>query len=134
MKEIYNKKIESTEEISYSEDGVKIGNIEITHHHSQDCCESVYADWLVFKDYIKDIKKIKVENIRIKTVPDDGFVIFFEGSWLRWGEYYADKVGVFVPCYNSQNGYYSDNLELIIKDGEITQTIDITDCNTNQES
>lgn len=37
----------------------------------------------------------------------------------------VSKIGekFFVPCYNEQNGYYNDNLELILN-----QILDITTC------
>ena len=69
---------------------------EITHNHDQDCCENVYADFRSLKD--QDIKQKEIKRISIVGVKDAGFRLN----------------GYFIPCYNSQNGYYSDNLELII--------------------
>lgn len=37
------------------------------------------------------------------------------------------KEKFFVPCYNEQNGYYSDKLELILHKNNETEKIDITD-------
>lgn len=65
--------------------------------HEQDCCENVFAD---FSNLDSDIMSydfkgaIKIEEAR------EGFKF---GDGRRW---------FFVPCYNEQNGYYSDNLSI----------------------
>ena len=65
--------------------------------HEQDCCENVYAD---FSNLDSDIMSYNFgENIRIKNARY-GFKF---GDGRRW---------FFVPCYNCQNGYYSDNLDI----------------------
>ena len=96
----------------------------LTDYHSQDCCESVFADWanatlvsampsaaatmdisnLSFYENILDMIKRK-EDVGFSIISDEGFEIF-------------------VYCYNIQNGYYSSNLSLNY-DGK---TLDITDC------
>jgi cellulose synthase/poly-beta-1,6-N-acetylglucosamine synthase-like glycosyltransferase len=55
----------------------------------------------------------------IKSVEDMGFLLCFEESYG-----YGEKV--FVPCYNEQNGYYEDNLELIISVDGVKTKIDIS--------
>lgn len=82
----------------------------IEDNHSQDCCEHVYADWKQLEDtdiLSKEIKKIKIEGVK-----DSGFRLN----------------GYFVPCYNSQNGYYGSDLALNIthSNGENVE-IDISD-------
>ena len=66
--------------------------------HGQDCCEHVYADWeQVANDSLAlqyDFECLKIQDNRT------GFRF---GDGKRW---------VFVPCYNEQNGYYSDSLEV----------------------
>ena len=39
------------------------------------------------------------------------------------------KIGekFFIPCYNSQNGYYSSELELILKRGKAKEVMDISE-------
>lgn len=82
----------------------------ITHHHEQDCCESVYADFESLKD--QDIKEKDFKEIKIEGVKGSGFRLN----------------GYFIPCYNEQNGYYSDDLELVIKHPNGDRTIkDITE-------
>lgn len=120
MEKLYEKKIEivlTDKNISYDDDQFKIGNLSISTHHDQDCCESVRGEFSVFKHYVDEILKMKkIDNIRIKGVEGEGFVIFLESGYDSYSSYYENKVGVFVPCYNEQNGYYSDKLELIISE------------------
>ena len=77
-------------------------NTGLIDYHPQDCCESVYAD---FSNLDSGILKHKFESIELEST-DEGF---------RFG----DARKYFVPCYNEQNGYYSDYLE--IQYGKVTQ-------------
>lgn len=80
-----------------NEFGVVLRNgIVIKYHHDQDCCEVVYADFKQLLDTTFQTEKLV--DIKIEQVPGSGFRIN----------------GYFVPCYNQQNGYYSDRLELIV--------------------
>ncbi len=124
-KELYktevNKKIvdltENGEGITIKTD---LGNIEITTYHSQDCCESVYGDFSSFKYHKEDLIGEMLREIVVKSVQGMGFLLIFELA-------YNEDKKIFVPCYNSQNGYYSSNLELTIKKGDIETKIDISD-------
>lgn len=73
--------------------------------HEQDCCENVYAD---FSNLDSDIMNYDFKTINIKPVKY-GF---------KFGD---DRRMFFVPCYNVQNGYYSD--ALAIQYGAITKKI-----------
>lgn len=86
----------------------------LNYYHDQDCCENVYADFEVLKTYnvsTKTGKQINIYNIDfeenllklIKGVKGQGFNMI-------------SKIGekFFVPCYNEQNGYYNDELELVL--------------------
>lgn len=114
--------------VSIDENFIKFDNGNyLTHIHSQECCEEVYADFLYIKGYnaIESNKTVFDlefdENILdyIEKVEDEGFKI-------------SDKKGnkIFVPCYNIQNGYYSDELfiEYYDKNHTLTKEIDITEC------
>lgn len=123
---IYTKKFKEETEvsISVSDNGLKIvadeGEIELSDHHEQDCCEHVYADWSVAENY-KDQLKDKYSEIEIRGVAEDGFIIAIGG-------YYSTALTkIFVPCYNSQNGYYSSGLELVITEGGKSETHNISD-------
>lgn len=104
----------------------------LEQYHSQDCCEHVYADFNVLDNYnlstvtgktidIRDIDfEERIENL-IQPVQSAGFNM-------------VSKIGekFFVPCYNEQNGYYSSDLELILRRqvafGNVEEKIDISDC------
>lgn len=77
-------------------------NTGLIDYHDQDCCEHVYAD---FSNLDSCALTHKFENIDLEST-DEGF---------RFG----DARKYFVPCYNEQNGYYSDYLE--IRYGKVTQ-------------
>lgn len=95
--------------------------LTIKDYHHQDCCESVYADWEALSYYKDKIARKKFETLEIKAVPDIGFLLcFYENS-------YSAGVKVFIPCYNEQNGYYGNDLELIIKQGDTETKLDISD-------
>ena len=69
--------------------------------HWQDCCESVYVDWTHLQDEVGIFSYDFDENsFRIETV---------EGKGIRFGD---GMVMFFVPCYNEQNGYYNDQLDI----------------------
>lgn len=72
---------------------------KIISYHSQSCCEQVYADFSVLDDtafYKDNFDKVVLEGC------DGGFRVN----------------GYFVPCYDIQNGYYSNNLKILLLDGE----------------
>lgn len=86
--------------VEITDDHIKFDNgVKITFEHDQDCCEHVYCYFKTLND--TDIKDIEFNEILIEPVENSGF---------RLNNY-------FIPCYNSQNGYYSDDLELIIDYG-----------------
>jgi hypothetical protein len=127
MKEtIYSKKFKEISQVSLvvSENSLRIvtdeGDIELSDHHDQDCCENVYADWSVAENY-KDQLKSKYSEIEIRGVADDGFIIAIGGY------YTTSLTKIFIPCYNSQNGYYGSGLTLEIKENGKTKTHDISE-------
>jgi hypothetical protein len=77
--------------------------------HSQDCCEHVYADFKQLED--TDVFDHDFKDLSIEGVKDSGFRL----------------EGYFIPCYNEQNGYYSDDLKLVIKQNGKDTDVDITD-------
>lgn len=93
------------------EEGLRLSNgIVIKDYHDQDWCEQVYADWSSLDDtsfYDTIFTEVEIELI--------------EGIGFRINKY-------LVNCYNSQNGYYSSALDLVISypNGK-RDTIDISD-------
>lgn len=118
--------------VKITEKGIEFNNgNKLSHYHEQDCCESVYAEWLVLKDYNTlgengDATALDVEFDNdiykdIELVKDEGFKLSYNGGG-----------SVFIPCHNSQNGYYSSDLALHYTRkrvaGETTESLNITDC------
>jgi hypothetical protein len=98
----------------------------IYYHHDQDCCENVYADFKVLNDYNLSTKTGKTINIKDIDFPDDidKNIEYIE----EMGFNIISKIGekFFIPCYNSQNGYYGSDLELIILKGKEKIEINIS--------
>lgn len=81
--------------------------------HDQDCCEHVYADFSVMKYHADELKGQWVREIVIKGVEEMGFAL------------HLGSKKIFVPCYNSQNGYYSSNLAIVITEDGVKTEIDL---------
>lgn len=90
---------------------------KIEDFHAQDCCEYVWADWEQLND--TDVLSHDFpEELKIEGVEDSGFRLD----------------GYFIPCYNENNGYYSNSLELEIKYPDKKKiVIDITEFVEDQE-
>lgn len=74
-------------------------NQKITYDHEQDCCECNYADFEQLKDTVA-LDYDFDENLTFEIV---------EGNGFRFGD---KKQMFFVPCYSSQNGYYTTDLDI----------------------
>jgi len=94
--------------------------------HCQECCEEVYADFggmqVVTRVEGNSVNSMDLEffgNLLDSIVPIEGL-----------GFYIVTKEGVciLVSCYNIQNGYYSNKLELVYDSGNLRKTKDITNC------
>lgn len=98
----------------------------VKDYHEQDCCESVFLDMDmldIYKDTIKALDNIKWFSIL--WVPWEGILVYI----LPYNKscYEPTPLKIFIPLYNSQNGYYSSDLQLIITiDNDITE-INISD-------
>jgi hypothetical protein len=93
------------------------GDIYIDAIHHQSCCEDVYADFSALEDtdFQQQMNKIK---------PTFEQVV----SSIEKLDYGFRVMGYFIPCYNIQNGYYSNNLELQITENNKKFELDISDC------
>lgn len=93
--------------VGYDGDGLRFDNgMRIVDFHDQDCCENVYADWVQLED--TGIEDELFKDIIITGNPNLGIVI--NGKYA-------------VPCYNSQNGYYSSDLSLSVTDINISNFV-----------
>lgn len=93
-----------------TEDDIFFSNgYSITFYHRQACCEKVYADFKAIKD--TPLISYKFKSIIIEPVFGSGFKLN----------------GELIPCYNIQNGFYSDELIIwIMKDNKLIVSIDLS--------
>ena len=66
---------------------------KITFDHEQDCCEYNYADFTQLEDTGVELEEFK-EPLTFESL-DNGFRFGNKGKMY------------YVPCYSSQNGYYT---------------------------
>lgn len=77
-----------------------------TRDHYQDCCERVGVDQTQEEIYVPQIKW-EFNKIEYWTAPEDWFFVkLYLDEEYKWQVYY--------PCYNEQNWYYDDEIELTI--------------------
>ena len=80
-----------------------------TSEHDSDCCEHHELDFEWKKEEFETVKQFlkKVDKIEIKWTP---------GMWITLRMYDREKeFWFFIPWRGYNNGYYSDNLTLIVK-------------------
>ena len=106
--------------IKIEEESIKFDNgLELGSDHESRCCESHY---LSFKDLTLDDFKDLEFNLSnddfFKRIKDYGIeLIPIKGHSIK------------VPGYGFNNGYYSEQLDLVIyKDYKIVKKFNITDC------
>ena len=104
-----------TDDVIYFDNGAKL-----THYHDSDCCEHHYLDFthIELSDFDGLIFDLSGDDF-FERIPDYGIALKpLNGHPVR------------IPGYGSNNGYYSDNLSLILTDSDDNQikTFDITDC------
>ena len=114
--------------IEIKEDKIIFDNgYELESYHEQDCCEHVYADFEILKDYNVSTKTGK--TINIEDIDFEEHLEYLIQGIENEGFNMISKIGekFFIPCYNSQNGYYSSELELILKRGRVKEVMDISE-------
>ena len=91
----------------------------LTTNHHQDCCEWHY--WSLSDLSIDDFDGLEFD------LDDDNFFERIEGYGIALKP--TNGFPVRIPAYGSNNGYYSDNLSLVLsKDDKIIKEYDITEC------
>lgn len=106
--------------VKLTQDEIEFENgVKLSSYHSSDCCES-------HELYIKDLTMQDFEGLEFdltndnffKRIPDYGIeLIPLQGHSVK------------IAGHGYNNGYYSDQLDLIItKDGKEIKSYDITEC------
>lgn len=114
--------------IEIDEEEIKFDNgYGLKYYHEQDCCEHVYADFSVLGTY--NVSTITGKAINIKEIDFEEHLEYLIQGIVGQGFNIISKIGekFFIPCYNSQNGYYSSDLELILCKDKIKEIIDISE-------
>ncbi|EHN6916959.1 hypothetical protein KJK76_001831 [Campylobacter jejuni] len=71
-------------------------------YHNQECCEENYADWGQLE---KSALNYNFDEETFHLIPND------------YGFRFGDKSRTFfIPCYSEQEGYYSDDVNIVYKD------------------
>lgn len=81
----------------------------IEYYHDQDCCECNYADFESIDDLAKDF--------------DFNDNLDFEEC--KYGFKFGNKPNnmFFVPCYSEQNGWYSEDIDIIYNRKKIIKNL-----------
>jgi hypothetical protein len=91
----------------------------LTTHHESDCCEHHY--WSLTDLTIDDFNGLEFD------LDDDNFFGRIEGYGICLVP--IDGFPIRIPAYGSNNGYYSQNLSLVLtKDNKTINEFDITKC------
>lgn len=100
---------------------------EMTFHHEQDCCEHNYADFPILKTYNLSVKTGKQINIYDIDFPDT-LAELFGGGVKDGGFNIKSKKGdlFFIPCYSDQNGYYTTELFITLKNDWEEETLNVS--------
>lgn len=87
----------------------------LSDHHDQDCCENVYVDFEHIDVYREQIDGLgQITEISLSGVENEWIVLFLYDGTIGFNNE-PNRLGLFIACRNSQNGYYSSNLELKVK-------------------
>lgn len=92
--------------------------IALSSDHQQDCCENHYL-------YFGDLTIADFEGL--------SFDISGDGFFNRIPEYGVELVPILghsvkIPGYGSNNGYYSDNLNLVLSGKGFKKEFDVSEC------
>lgn len=114
-------KMEKSKVVEISENGITFDTgVTLQSYHEQDCCEWHWIDWasVTLEDFEDCIFNLANENF-FERVPDYGIRLIPNNNYP-----------ISIPGYGDNNGYYTDNLSIILKnsDGKIIKQFDITEC------
>ena len=108
-----SKVVKVSDDTIYFDNGAKLYS-----EHERDCCEHHY---------------LCMENISIKDFEGLEFDLSNDSFFERIDEYgiaLLPIVGhpVRIPGYGDNNGYYSSQLDLVLKTGSESRVYDVTEC------
>ena len=113
--------MEKLKVVEIKEEAIVFDNgLTLCSNHDRECCEN---HWLSFENLtLKDFEGLEFNLTNdefFRGVPDFGIELVPLRGWP-----------VRVPGYGSNNGYYSDQLDLVLigSDGKEFKTYDITEC------
>ena len=107
-------------------DGVIVfsNGYKLTTNHESDCCEHHY--WSLTDLSLSDFDNLEFD------FDDDNFFGRIEGYGICLVP--VNGFPIRIPAYGSNNGYYSDNLSLVLsKDDKIIKEYDITECQESSD-
>ena len=107
-------------------DGVIVfsNGYKLTTNHESDCCEHHY--WSLTDLSLSDFDNLEFD------FDDDNFFGRIEGYGICLVP--VNGFPVRIPAYGSNNGYYSDNLSLVLsKDDKSIMEYDITECQESSD-
>lgn len=110
----------NTKVVKINEESLEFDNgVELLSDHFQDCCE---CHWLSFEDLSMD----DFDGLEF-NLDSDGFFERVEGYGIRLIPVNGHPVS--VAGYGSNNGYYSDQLDLVLmKNKKAIKRFDISEC------
>jgi len=117
----YESLIQKVVEIKNENDGIIVfsSGYTLTTHHESDCCEHHY--WSLTDLSLSDFDELEFD------LDDDNFFTRIEGYGISLNP--INGFPIRIPGYGANNGYYSNNLSLILSNGDKTiREYDITEC------
>lgn len=93
-------------------------NYRLLSEHEQDCCENHYLSF-------NNLRLDDFDNLEF-NLEDDNFFTKIVDYGIQLNP--IKGFSVRIPGYGSNNGYYSSDLTLILTNGTVNKTFDISDC------
>jgi hypothetical protein len=106
--------------VKVDSDSLEFDNgVVLTYDHDRECCESHYLSF-------EDLKLDDFEGLEF-DLSNDNFFQRVEGYGIHLKPVKGHSI--HIPGYGYNNGYYSDNLVLVVEDPNSSiRTYDITEC------
>ena len=97
-------------------------------YHETDCCEYHYLDFNLLKNYNVSTKTGKTINIYEQEFDFSNGVTFKRVDKVGILLFDVDENGYLINGYGVNNGYYSDEIILVYKNGKEEHRYDVTEC------